>query len=175
VPPTGAEPIYPANRAFLVAEGCTLRRRAERRSARRRDGHHLRVVWGEARLGESSSPEGSKPVRVTTGEATPFGESRTTSTRTALLTRSVSQKRASTRLRFSQLSLRCASRTREHLLVIELGLVGQDVRVGARGHGEVALPDVLADPRPRTPPRCRSEIRRWRRSCGLNVGTEIRS
>jgi hypothetical protein len=33
--------------------------------------------------------------------------------------------------------------------VLELALVGEHVRVGVRGDGEVALADVLADPRPR--------------------------
>jgi hypothetical protein len=32
--------------------------------------------------------------------------------------------------------------------VVEFLLVGEDVRVGVRRHGEVPLPDELADPRP---------------------------
>ena len=53
------------------------------------------------------------------------------------------------------------------LRVVELGLVDEDVRVGVRGHGQVALADELARSAPTgTPRRCSSEIRRWRRSCG---------
>jgi hypothetical protein len=37
----------------------------------------------------------------------------------------------------------------EELRVVELRLVGEDVRVRVRRHGEVALTDLLADPSPR--------------------------
>ncbi len=40
----------------------------------------------------------------------------------------------------------------EHACVIELCLVGEHVAVGVRCNGEVPLPDVLADPRPRYAP-----------------------
>lgn len=36
----------------------------------------------------------------------------------------------------------------DHRRVVELTLVGEDVAIGVRGHGEVALSDKLADPRP---------------------------
>ena len=37
----------------------------------------------------------------------------------------------------------------EQVGVVELDLVGENVRVRVRGDSEVALPDVLADPGPR--------------------------
>jgi hypothetical protein len=40
-------------------------------------------------------------------------------------------------------------RAGEQGAVVELGLVNEDVRVGVRGDGEVPLPNLLADPRPR--------------------------
>ena len=39
-------------------------------------------------------------------------------------------------------------RSAEQLLVLELVLVGDDVRVGARGRHEVVVADKLPDPRP---------------------------
>jgi hypothetical protein len=38
---------------------------------------------------------------------------------------------------------------REKLLVVKLGLVAEDVRVGVGGHGQAPLADELPDPRPR--------------------------
>ena len=37
--------------------------------------------------------------------------------------------------------------------VVELGLVGEHMRVGVGGHGEIALADELGDPRPRDAPQ----------------------
>ena len=41
----------------------------------------------------------------------------------------------------------------DQLRVVEFRLVAQDVRVGVGGHGQVALPDELGDPRPRHAPQ----------------------
>ena len=42
----------------------------------------------------------------------------------------------------------------EQCLVVEFGLVSEDMRVGVIGHRQVALADELADPRP----RCAAEV-----------------
>ena len=46
-----------------------------------------------------------------------------------------------------------------------------NVAVGVGRHGQVALATAWPIVVHGTPPRCRSEILRWRKSCGLNVGT----
>src|SRR5215213_11898793 len=55
--------------------------------------------------------------------------------------------------------------------VVELALVGEHVAVGVRGCREVALPTCSPIRAQGTRPRCSSEIRRCRRSCGENAGT----
>ena len=61
--------------------------------------------------------------------------------------------------------------SQQEVAVVEFALVRKHVRVGVSGNGEVALADVLADPRPRHPAEVQQRTRRWRRSCGLNAGT----
>ena len=54
--------------------------------------------------------------------------------------------------------------------VVEFRLVGEDVRVGVRCDGEVPLATNSPIRAHGIPPRWRSEMRRWRRSCGDHSG-----
>jgi hypothetical protein len=81
----------------------------------------------------------------------------------------------SARLRLGSAPGLHAPSTRGHqkVRVIDLELVGKDMRVRIRRHCKVALPDVLADPRPRDARRMQKRaspvaevVRRERRHAG---------
>jgi hypothetical protein len=66
---------------------------------------------------------------------------------------------------------RLSRREREELGVVEFPLVGEDVRVRVRRDGEVALSTNSPIRAQGTPRRCKSEMRRCRRSWGDQSGT----
>ncbi len=57
--------------------------------------------------------------------------------------------------------------------MVEFGFTGQHVGVGVRGHGQIALVDLLTIRAHGIPRRCRRLILRCLRSCGLNNGNVV--